>query len=150
MNTYHFSIVVRDALFDDTLEDTLFDAGCDDALVCTFDDTVYLEFDRMADNAKSAIQSAFDDLNRAGFYDLILQEKGVSTLAELAKRLGVSRTTLSHYAHGKRGVGNFPKPHFGVLSGTALYLWQDVAKWLYSQDKITKSDYEVALCASEF
>lgn len=150
MNTYHFTIFVRDAVFDDSLEDTLYNAGLDDALLCTVDDLVYLEFDRKAPNAKTAISSAFADLNRAGFFDLVLQEKGVSSLAELAKRLNLSRTTLSNYANNKRGGGDFPKPYFGVLSGSALYLWQDVAKWLYAQNKLPQSDYEVALCANEF
>lgn len=148
MNTYHFTIIVRDAdAFDDELDDKLFVAGCDDALVCRMDDVVYLEFDREASCAKSAIDSAFDNLNQAGFYDLVLQETGVSSLAEMAKRIGVSRTTLSNYAHAKRGGGNFPKPVYGVLSGSALYAWHEVADWLYQQGKLPQTDYEVATVA---
>lgn len=145
MNTYHFTIIVRDAnAFDDNLDDILFEVGCDDALVCRLDNVVYLEFDRQADTAQIAITSAFDNLNQAGFYDLILQEQGVSSLAEMAKRLGVSRTTLSNYAHDKRGNGNFPKPVAGVLSGSALYAWREVADWLYHQGKLPQTDFDVA------
>lgn len=146
VNTYHFTIIVRDAnAHDDSLDDVLFECGCDDALICRMDNVVYLEFDRTADNAKTAIMSAFDDLHKAGFDDLIVQEHGVSSLAEMAKRLGVSRATMSHYAHHKRGGGNFPKPVAGVLSGSALYLWREVAEWLYGQGKLSQADYEVAM-----
>ncbi|WP_019518561.1 helix-turn-helix domain-containing protein [Faucicola boevrei] len=145
MNTYHFTIIVRDATaFDDSLDDLLFEAGCDDALVCRLDNVIYLEFDRIADTAKDAVKSAFANLNQAGFYDLILQEKGVSSLAEMAKRLDVSRATMSHYANNKRGCGNFPKPVAGVLSGSALYDWGEVAEWLYRQGKLSQNDYDVA------
>ncbi|STZ09144.1 Uncharacterised protein [Moraxella caprae] len=151
MNTYHFNIIIRDANSQDsTLEDRLFEAGCDDALVCRLDELVYLEFDRASDSAKAAIASAFDDLHKAGFYDLILQEKGVSSLSEMAKRLGVSRMTLSHYANGTRGMGNFPKPVAGVLSGSLLYAWHEVADWLYQQNKISQPDYDVAKAAGVF
>lgn len=145
MNTYHFTIIVRDAnAHDDNLDDVLFGCGCDDALLCRMDNVVYLEFDRTAENATTAIATAFDDLHQAGFHDLILQEHGVSSLSEIAKRLGVSRATMSHYANDKRGMGNFPKPVAGVLSGSALYLWREVAEWLYKQGKLSQADYDVA------
>ena len=151
MNNYHFTVVVRDARSDlSVLEDKFFEAGCDDALVCSYNDTIYLEFDREATAAKNAITSAFNDLKQAGFNDLILQEKGVSSLSEMAKRLGVSRTTLSNYAHAKRGNGDFPKPVYGVLSGSALYAWHEVAGWLYHQNKIPKTDYNIAKAAIAF
>lgn len=144
MNTYHFTIIVRDAnAFDEELDDVLFEVGCDDALVCRVDDVVYLEFDRVSDTAKNAIMTAFDNLNQAGFYDLILQEKGVTSLAEMAKRLGVSRSAMSNYAKNKRGQGNFPKP-VAILSGSNLYAWQEVADWLYQQNKLPKTDYDIA------
>lgn len=149
MNLYHFSIVIRDA--DPTatdLEDQLFEAGCDDALLCQLDDTVYLEFDREAPTAQHALQSAIDDLHSAGFHDLIIQEGGISSLAEMAERIGVSRTTMSHYAHAKRGQGNFPKPIYGVASGSSLYRWQEVAEWLFQQGKIPQTQYDIATVAS--
>lgn len=73
---YHFTILVRDANPSmEALEDRLFEAGCDDALLCFHNQTVYLEFDREAETAKNAIQSAISDIQSAGFYDLVLQDK---------------------------------------------------------------------------
>ena len=49
MSTYHFTVVVRDARSDlADIEDKFFEAGCDDALLCSYNGTVYLEFDREA------------------------------------------------------------------------------------------------------
>ncbi|MEX5538901.1 hypothetical protein ABFV54_27725, partial [Pseudomonas syringae] len=62
MDMYHFTIVIRDARYQlSDLEDRLFEAGCDDALLCSYNDTVYLEFDREAESAEIAIKSALQD-----------------------------------------------------------------------------------------
>lgn len=96
MALYHFSILIRDA--DSTmldLEDKLFQAGCDDALICFHNQSVYLEFDRESENAKIAIESAFNNIKQAGFFDLILQDTGLVSLSEIAARANSSRTAIS-------------------------------------------------------
>lgn len=144
MNLYHFSILIRDANPQiEALEDRLFEAGCDDALICFNNRTVYLEFDREAENAQIAIESAMLDIQKAGFYELILQESGVSSLAEIAHRTGLTRTALSNYARGKHAEG-FPAPLYGVASGSPLYSWKEVANWLYTRHKITQTQLEIA------
>jgi AcrR family transcriptional regulator len=148
MNTYHFTVAVRDARADmDDLEDRLFAAGCDDALVCSHNQAVYLEFDRQAKTAKQAIKTALANIRAAGFTQLVVQESGVSSLAEIAARAGMSRAAFSLYAKNKRGDGNFPPPVYGVSSGSALYSWPEVAAWLYKQGKLPQSQYEVALAS---
>ncbi|HHF7319857.1 TPA: helix-turn-helix domain-containing protein [Haemophilus influenzae] len=144
MNLYHFTVLIRDAhahLSD--LEDRLFEAGCEDALICFYNQAVYLEFDREAVSAKEAISSAFADIQNAGFHDLVLQESGVSSLSEIAARAGLSRAALSNYANGKRSKG-FPMPVYGVASGSALYSWKEVANWLYQNQQLSSTQLEVA------
>lgn len=144
MTLYHFSILIRDAdKSTPNLEDKLFNAGCDDALICFYNQTVYLEFDRYAETAQLAIQSAFDNIRQAGFSDLVLQESGVSSLSEIATRSGLTRAAISNYANGKRAK-DFPRPVYGVASGSALYSWKEVANWLYQNNKISKMQWEVA------
>lgn len=126
------------------LEDTLFEAGCDDALVCSYNQAVYLEFDREAESAEEAINSALANIRAAGFKQLVVQEMGVSSLAEMAERVGITRAAFSLYAKNKRGDGNFPPPVYGVSSGSALYSWPEVAEWLYKQGKLSQTQYEVA------
>lgn len=145
MNIYHFTIVIRDAYAKLTeLEDQFFQAGCDDALLCSYNGTIYLEFDREAVNATQAIQSALDNIRSLGFTDLIIEEKGFSTLSEMADRAGMSRQALSLYAQNKRGDGQFPRPLYGLSSKSAMYSWPEVATWLFRQGKLDKAQYEVA------
>ena len=75
MNTYHFSILIRDTDLHD-LEDRLYEAGCDDALLCFYNQTPYLEFDREAESAEAAVRSALNNIRAAGFGDLVLPAPG--------------------------------------------------------------------------
>ncbi|WP_308028514.1 XRE family transcriptional regulator [Neisseria bergeri] len=144
MTLYHFSILIRDAGAEtEGLEDRLFEAGCGDALVCFAGRAVYLEFDREAESARAAVDSAMADIRRAGFADLVLQESGYATLAEMAARSGLSRAALSNYANGRRGAA-FPAPVYGVAGGSALYSWREVAAWLYRHNQLQRPLYEVA------
>lgn len=128
MDTYHFTIVIRDARADISgLEDKLFAAGCDDALVCSYNQAVYLEFDRVADSVEQAITTALANIREAGFVQLVVQEAGVASLAEMAERAGMTRAALSLYAKNKRGDGYFSTPVYGLASGSALYPWPEVA-----------------------
>ena len=145
MNNYHFTIVVRDARSElSELEDKFFEAGCNDALLCSYNDTIYLEFDREAKNAEQAINSALSDIRSLGFKDLIVEEQGYSTLAEMAERAGMTRQALSLYAKNKRGDGSFPRPMYGLGSKSTMYYWPEVATWLFKQGKLDKNHYEVA------
>lgn len=150
MPIFHFSIVIRDARADnEALEDRLFAAGCDDALLCFYNKIPYLEFDREGENAKAAIQSALQDIRNAGFQDLVVQESGYATLSEMAQRAGLTRAALSNYATGKRdSAENFPAPVYGVGSGSALYAWNEVATWLHQRGQLSQSLYEVSEAAN--
>ena len=44
------------------IENQFFEAGCDDALLCSFNNTVYLEFCREAECAEKAIKSFIKSL----------------------------------------------------------------------------------------
>ncbi|MDO5058587.1 MAG: helix-turn-helix transcriptional regulator [Neisseria sp.] len=144
MANYHFTILIRDAAHDtENLEDRLFEAGCDDALLCFHNHTVYLEFDREAESAQAAVSSALDNIRQAGFQEAVLQENGFATLSEMAARAGLSRAALSNYARGQRGT-DFPAPMYGIGSNSALYSWPEVASWLYRNGQLAKPQFDVA------
>jgi transcriptional regulator with XRE-family HTH domain len=90
-------------------------------LLCSYNDTIYLEFDREAINAQKAITSALADIRKLGFNDLIVEEHGFATLAEMAERANLTRQALSLYALGKRGKGQFPRPMYGLLHRSLHY-----------------------------
>ena len=57
--TYQFSLILSGVDIDTpNLEDSLFEAGCDDALINSSSRTVYLDFDRESESLESAIISA--------------------------------------------------------------------------------------------
>lgn len=67
MKQYHFRVVVSDTHENlDDLEDWLFNAGCDDALLCLSSGVAYLDFDREAQCLDSAVQSALESMSKVG------------------------------------------------------------------------------------
>ena len=137
MNSFFFTLVLQNAGVHLTnLEDLLFEAGCSDALICSYNSTVYLEFDRTAVSADIAISSAINDITEAGLHIASIQEGGVASMAEIANRAGLTRAAINNYSKAVRGPGNFPEPLFGLASGSPLYSWPEVAQWLYQHGKI--------------
>lgn len=68
---------------DKCIEDRLFESDCDDALLCSINDNLYLEFMRAAENIDIAILSAIENIQLAGCkFDQILVENEVYTLVE--------------------------------------------------------------------
>jgi hypothetical protein len=63
---YAFTLHVSDIELTDNYEDRLFDAGCGDALVAVIDKALYLDFDREASSLDAAVESAKQDVARAG------------------------------------------------------------------------------------
>lgn len=65
---YQFTIQLRHPIQDiNALEKNLYEAQCDDALIYIKDSVVYLEFDRKSPNKQSAIESAIQDVQNAGY-----------------------------------------------------------------------------------
>lgn len=63
---YAFTLHVSGIEPTDDYEDRLFDAGCSDALVAVIDNRLYLDFDREALSLDAAVESAKQDVARAG------------------------------------------------------------------------------------
>ena len=66
--SYSFTMQVSGIDTAGSYEDRLYDAGCNDALVAVLSGTLYLDFDREASSFDAAVQSAKQDIERAGGY----------------------------------------------------------------------------------
>ena len=147
MKTFEFSLVLKNVTIDTPgLENNLFEAGCDDALICAYGKTVYLEFDRESDSLQSAILSAITDIEKASLGATVKSVDagdyvGISDIAALANS---SKQAIALLKDGKRGPGKFPNPVQRLTSQQPLWRWGDVAKWLYENDR---ADSELALNA---
>ena len=112
------SHVGKAAIHLSSLEDLLFNAGCSDALICSYNNTVYLKFDRSASSADKAISSAMADIKQAGLSIGSIEEGGVASMAEMANRARLTRAAINNYSKSVRGPGTFPEPLFGLTSGS--------------------------------
>lgn len=139
MKSYNFSLVLSGVNIDtQDLEDKLFESGCDDALICFYGSTVYVEFDRDSSDLKSAIISAIKNIEQAG---LNAKVKSVDAgdyvgLSDISGLTEISKQSIALLKDGKRGCGGFPSPVQRLTTKQPLWRWGEVAEWLASNDKI--------------
>ena len=142
-NIFNFTLVLS-GVNDNTagLEDALFEAGCDDALVNFRNGTVYLDFDRESLSFEDAVISAIKQVESTPFKIGVVNvaPDDYVTESEVAKRLHVNRQAVSLWFKGRRHAKKpFPSPVMKLSEKSPLWRWSDVAEWLYQQKKITDS-----------
>lgn len=73
---FKFSICIIDLSFSNIcIDDRIFEAGCDDALIYYMDNSIYLEFMRVAQSLDLAIESALNAIKIAGCQAIQIQVK---------------------------------------------------------------------------
>ena len=120
------------------VEDALFEAGCDDATLSFRMGRPVLTFSRAADSLKDAILSAISDVRSAGIGANVLRVDycNLVTQADIARKIGRSRQLVHQYMTGARGPGGFPGPAVELCDGGWVWLWCEVAFWLWENDMI--------------
>jgi hypothetical protein len=118
----------------DDLENAVFEAGCDDALLASRGGVVFLEFGRAAPTFREAVLSAVRDVRRAGYAVARVEPDDLVTLAEIARRVGRTRESVRQQALGLRGPGGFPPPVASVKGTSPLWRWAEVAPWFKADD----------------
>lgn len=136
--TYHFVLVLSGVNQDtEGLEDALFEAGCDDALISYKNRVVCLDFDRESDSLENAIISSIHDVEGANIGAKAAHIEGAFvTLSEIAERTGFTKQAISLFIQGKRGPGGFPIPFTGVNSSSPIWRFRDVVVWLHANGKL--------------
>ena len=135
--TYEFTLVL-DGVDDKTqgLEDQLFEAGCDDALINFRNGTVYLDFCRDAHSFDEAVISAIQAVESisAGAKVISILPDDLVTEAEIAKRLKKSRQIVSLWVKRERREATpFPNPVSRLSYKSPMWRWFDVVQWLDQQ-----------------
>jgi hypothetical protein len=121
------------------MEDTVFEAGCDDALLGMQNGSVFLDFHRDAASPIEAISSAIADISKAGYEVERIEPDDSVSAAEIARRTKRSRTSIMQLRRGSRGPGGFPAPVACVRQKTPVWSWWMVADWLAKQNLIEES-----------
>ena len=144
-STYHFTLMCElpDIAMHE-LEDALFEAGCDDALLSIKDTTLKLDFDRESTSFREAVASAFQDVNRASV-GIVVRRIGPDDLvssAEIARRANVTREAVRLWSSASRRQ-DFPQAltHVGK---SAVWSWAEVATWLHAHNHIEQAEVEQA------
>lgn len=147
--TYQFTLVLKNV--DEKtpgLEDSLFQAGCDDALINFRNGTVYLDFDRKANSIEEAVISAINAVESAPIGAIVanVAPEDFVTESEISKRLSCKRQTVSLWTNEKRRKQlPFPKPIMKLSSRSPLWKWSEIAEWLYQNNALEKSEVVKAL-----
>jgi hypothetical protein len=142
---FNFTLVLR-GVNEKTegLEDALFEAGCDDALINFRNGTVYLDFDRESGNLEEAVISAIKQVESLPFGIIVasVSPDDYVSESEVAKRLHVNRQAVSLWFKGERHATDpFPPPIMKLNEKSPLWRWSDIVEWLYQKRKIT--DHEI-------
>lgn len=141
---YRFTLVLVGASrVDQALEDALFEAGCDDAILGTRNGVLFLEFDREGSSLPDAVLSAIQDVERVKGVDVIrVEPDDIVNASEIARRTGRTREGIRLLASGMRGPGSFPPPVHGLRRQAPLWRWAEVAEWMraYTQGTAVPAD----------
>lgn len=121
-----------------SVEDALFEAGCDDATVGMRHGRLYIEFSRAATSFKQAILSAIRDVRKAGVRAEVLRVDAcpLVSASQVARRAGRSRQQIYQYINGQRGPGGFPPPEYHLSGQAPLWSWSAVSQWLANNNLI--------------
>jgi hypothetical protein len=111
--------------------DSLYEAGCDDALIGMRDGVAYAEFCREAESFQQALLSGIRDVEAAGAGARVehVEPDELVTMSEIARRLGMTREGVRKRVAGLRGPGNFPPPAGSLTQRSPLWHWADVLRW---------------------
>lgn len=128
------------------LEDALYAAHCNDALICFYGTAVYLDFDRESDSLEHAILSAIQDIESAPGLNVRVEsvDAALVGLSDIAELTGVSRQAIALLKDGARGSGQFPGPVQRVKGNSPLWRWQKVVEWLVAEGRIPAQSPMVA------
>lgn len=140
--TYQFTLVLKNVdETTDNLEDSLYEAGCDDALINFRGGTVYLDFDREAPSLEEAVISAVQNVESASIKAMVthISPEAWVTESDVAKRLDVKRQTVSLWIKGERRKG-FPKPLIKLADKSPLWKWREIVNWLYANKMIQEEE----------
>jgi hypothetical protein len=111
------------------LEDALFEAGCDDALLGSRDGVVFLDFSREASSFQEGVLSAIADVQSIGASIQRIEPDELVSMSEIARRTGRTRESIRLLATGLRGPGFFPPPVANLRQRSPIWRWTDAASW---------------------
>lgn len=145
MALFSFTLTLSGVTYDqEGLEDALHASGCDDALICAYGNSVYVEFDRDAKTLDDAISSAVDNIESAGIGAIVESvDSALVGLSDIADMTQMSRQAIAMLKDGTRGSGDFPCPIQRIKGQSPLWDWAEVANWLLKNGRLKEGSERV-------
>jgi len=142
--TYDFTLLLKNVDQDTPhLEDSLYEVGCDDALINFRNGAVYLDFARAATSFEDAIMTAIRDVESASIGAAVasVAPEDLVTETEVARRLDIKRQAVSLWIKAQRRKTHpFPKPFMNLSNKSPLWKWSEITKWLYHNHLIDEKE----------
>ncbi len=131
---YHFVLVLTGwSEPHESIEDALFEAGCDDALLIFRNQVPYLEFDRPAETLEEAILSAIQavEATHLGARVLRVEPNPFVGISDIARRAQLSLEQVERLMTGPDQGAKSPTPVFELDGKCPVWKWAEVANWLW-------------------
>lgn len=144
--SYEFTLILKNVHKNTpNLEDSLYAAGCDDALINFKNNAVFLDFDREATSFKDAIISAIKQVESTSIKATVasVAPENLVTISDVAKRLNKTRQVISLWikeARRKSTSRPFPQPTMKLAEKSPLWKWRDIIEWLYYHHLIQEKE----------
>ncbi|QIK14458.1 DNA-binding protein [Leclercia sp. 29361] len=140
MALYNFTLTLSGVTHEtEGLEDALYESGCEDALICAYGNSVYVEFDREAGSLDEAISSAVNNIESAAIGAIVESvDSALVGLSDIAEMTHMSRQAIAMLKDGTRGSGDFPCPIQRIKGQSPLWDWGDVAHWLATNGRLNQ------------
>jgi hypothetical protein len=125
-HTFEFTLILSGVnAITAEVEDAVYQAGCDDALLGKRNGAVYLDFNRSGESFHDAMVSAIRQVESCGLNIRVIgiEPSVYVPQAEIARRLESTRESVRLLAEGKRRGGAFPPPVGGIKSRSPLWNW---------------------------
>jgi hypothetical protein len=144
--SYQFTLILKNVNENTTgLEDSLYEAGCDDALINFRNSAVFLDFDRESTSFEEAVISAIKQVESASVEALVINvaPEDLVTMSEAAKRLNKTRQILFLWIKEERRKSTtkpFPQPKMKLSDKSPLWKWREIVEWLYFHNLIKEKE----------
>lgn len=144
--SYLFTLILKDVNENTPgLEDSLYESGCDDALINYRNNAVFLDFDREASSFEEAVISAIKQVESSSIKAVVasVAPENLVTMSEVAKRLNKTRQVISLWINEDRRKSAskpFPQPRMKLADKSPLWKWNEIVEWLYYHNLIKEKE----------
>lgn len=144
--SYQFTLILKNVNEGTAnIEDSIYEAGCDDALINFRNNAVFLDFDREATSFEEAVITAIKQVESASVKAIVISvaPEDLVTMSEAAKRLNKTRQVLFLWINEERRKSTsmpFPLPTMKLADKSPLWRWREIIEWLYFHNLIKEKE----------